>query len=255
MKIDKELSMSCIIPMHNEERNVKRIINDAKDIFSQLLSDWEIIIVESGSTDNTWKEIEKLVEHDKRIRPFHQEKKEGMGSALRLGYSVCTKDLICHLEADSPFDTTYFKKALPILIENNCVIGYRIGPKEDNFKWSYYNIVGNRFLRMLFHVGYNLLLRLVFGLVVRDANFSFKIFRRKDIQDVHFISKGWFFDAEILLELRRKGILPIEIPIEYRDRVAGTSTVNIFTPFHMLYEMAQYIKTRGKDSGKLRCQT
>ena len=47
----KEMSISCIIPMYNEEDNVARIIRDAEGVFSQLGMDWEIIIIESGSDD------------------------------------------------------------------------------------------------------------------------------------------------------------------------------------------------------------
>ncbi|MBI1810397.1 MAG: hypothetical protein HYR78_00390, partial [Nitrospirae bacterium] len=53
---------------------------------------------------------------------------------------------------------------------------------------------------------------------------------------------GWFIDAEIILELRRKGILPVEMPIEYIDRTAGKSTVSLYTPVHMVYEMLKYKK-------------
>lgn len=238
----KVMSISCIIPVYNEEDNIERIINEAENIFEQLVLDWEIIIIESGSTDGTRRKINEIIKNKKNIYAFNQEKKEGMGSALRLGYSKCKKDLVFHLEADSPFDMVYFKKAIPILFENDCVIGYRIGKKGQRFKWSYYNI-GKKgaFLRQIFHVGYNLILKVIFALTVRDVNFSFKIFKREHVQGLHLISNGWFIDAEVLLELRKKGILPIEMPIEYMDRTVGKSSVNIFDPFYMLYELIKYI--------------
>ena len=233
--------------MHNEEKNAAGIIAKAENIFSRLVDDWEMIIVESGSTDDTLQKIKEAMKGRDRMKVFHQQDREGMGSALRLGYRQCTKDIICHLEADSPFDFVYFKKALPIMLENDCVIGFRVGPKEKHFKWSYYNMkqIGS-LLRVIYHLGYNVLLRMVFGLVVRDVNFSFKMFRRACLQNVKLLSKGWFIDAEILLELKKIGILPIEMPVEYMDRTAGNSTVNIFTPFHMLFEMGQYIKANKK---------
>lgn len=243
MKMTKNLSISCIIPMFNEEDNVAEIISRAEDIFKKLSMDYEIIIIESGSTDRTWQRVNEIIKDKENIYAFHQERREGMGSALRLGYAKCRKDLICHLEADSPFDAEYFKKAIPILLENDCVIGYRVGRKEQNFKWSYYNISKHgAFLRQAYHVGYNLLLRILFGLIVKDVNFSFKIFKREHIQKLHLISNGWFIDAEIMLELRKKGILPIEMPVEYKDRTAGNSTVSFLSPFYILYEMLKYIK-------------
>lgn len=239
-KTVSDLSISCLIPMHNEEENVKSIIAEAEKMFSQLVSDWEIIIVESGSTDNTWKVIQEAIKGNGRIYAFHQERKEGAGSAIRLGHSKCAKDLIFHLEADSPFEMIYFKKALPIFLENNCVIGYRVGTPERNYKWSYYNMGPMAIVRQLFHDGYNFLLRNLFGLTVKDVNFSFKIFKREDVQKLKLTSNGWFIDAEILLELKRMGVLPIEMPIPYRDRAAGKSTVSCLEPFGMLHEMLKY---------------
>lgn len=243
-------SISCIIPMYNEEDNAARIICEAESLFSQLGQEWEIIIVESGSNDNTWKKIGEVIKGKDRIRAFHQDTREGMGSALKLGYSKCTKDLIFHLEADSPFEMVYFKKALPILLENDCVIGFRVGPREKNFKWAYYNMGNKVLIRTLFHMGYNLLLRLVFGLVVRDVNFAFKIFRKSQIDKLDLISNGWFIDAEILLELKRNGVLPVEMPIIYKDRMAGKSSVNFQAPFDMLCEMFKYIRERHKRNKK-----
>lgn len=243
MKMSETMSISCIIPMYNEEGNVEKIIRQAGDIFKKLSMDYEIIIIESGSTDGTWQKINEVIKDRENIYAFHQERREGMGSALRLGYTKCRKDLVCLLEADSPFDMMYFKKAVPILLENDCVIGYRVGAKEQNYKWAYHNM-GKKgsILRQMYHVGYIFMLRLIFGLKIRDVNFSFKIFRRECIQSLNLISNGWFIDAEIILELRRKGVLPIEMPVEYIDRTAGKSTVSLYTPFYMVYEMLKYIK-------------
>lgn len=242
----KTLSLSCVVPMHNEEDNVERVIKEADKVFSRVLSDWEIIIVESGSTDHTWQKIQEASKGNPKIRAFRQERKEGVGSALRLGYSMCTKDLIFHLEADTPFEMVYFQKALPIFFENSCVIGFRVGSPEQQYKWSYYNMGKMALVREVFHKGYNLILRCFFGLTVKDVNFSFKIFKRNDVQKLNLISNGWFIDAEILLELKRNGILPIEMPIPYKDRQAGQSTVTFKTPFNMLYEMVKYVRLRKK---------
>ena len=231
--------------MYNEELNVERIINESVGLFEQLSMNYEIIIIESGSIDSTWKKINEIIKNKENIYAFHQDKKEGMGSALRLGYSKCHKDLVCHLEADSPFDITYFRKAIPILLENDCVIGYRVGKKEQNFEWSYHHMsIKDALLRQIFHLGYNLILRIVFGLIIREVNFSFKIFKLEHIKKLHLISNGWFIDAEIILELKRHGILPIEMPVEYKDRMGGRSSVRILDPIYIFYEMFKYIKTK-----------
>ena len=243
MALYEQLSVSCIIPMYNEEQNVGQILAMAEKMFIGLGCDWEIIVVESGSTDNTWNEIQTAIKGKDRIKAFHQDRREGLGAALRMGYAKSSKDVLCHLEADAPFEMLYFRKALPTLLENECVIGYRVGGKEHGFRWSYSNKgIINALMRGAFHRVYNILLRLIFGLNVRDANFSFKIFRKEHIKDLKLISNGWFIDAEILLELKKKGILPIEIPIVYIDRTAGESSVKLSGAFYMFYEMMRYAR-------------
>ena len=67
METHKNLSISCIIPMYNEETNVERIIRESESLFEQLSIDYEIIIIESGSTDDTWKKITEIMKNKRNI--------------------------------------------------------------------------------------------------------------------------------------------------------------------------------------------
>ncbi len=241
-------SISVIIPMYNEEENAKRIIDYAAEVLSIVASDWEILVVESGSTDGTRKIVEEKARKNPKIIPLFQEKREGMGSALRLGYSRATKDLIWHLESDSPFDLNDMKKAIVYFNTHDGVIGYRTAGRAQSLNdWAYSedNQIWD-FIRLYYHVGYNLLIRLMFGLKVRDVNFSYKIFKREAIKKLKLQSKGWFIDAEIVLEMKKKNFKCKEIAIEYKKRLYGNSTVRFFTPFKMLLEMLDYRFRRWK---------
>lgn len=243
MSFITQKSISFVIPLYNEEENVRKIIRDIETMALRLAANWEMIVVESGSIDNTWKELQKLTQSMKNVYIFHQKAREGMGSALRLAYSKSTKDIICHIEGDSPFDFRYFNIAIPLLDEFPCVIGFRINSKGINKHWRYHNMSKmNTFIRFIYHVGYNLLLRMIFNLRVRDVNFSFKLFRRNLLDDIHLFSSGWFIDAELLLEFKKQNIIPLEIPILYQDRCVGKSSVNFFSPCHILLEMFNYWK-------------
>jgi glycosyltransferase involved in cell wall biosynthesis len=235
-------SVSAIIPMHNEEENAKRIIGFAVETLTKMLDDWEILVVESGSTDNTRRIVEAIAAKDPRIIPIFQEKREGMGSALRAGYSRAKKQLIWHLESDSPFDLNDLQKALGYFNEYDGVIGYRTSSQADLLSgWIYSkNDKIENFIRGLFHIGYNLLIRLVFGLKVRDINFSFKIIKSDLIKKLQLSSNGWFIDAELLLEIKKVAGKIKEIGIDYKQREFGKSTVRIGTPIKIIKEMADY---------------
>ena len=242
-------SISAIIPMYNEEANVKPITRFAIQTLSGITDSWEIIIIESGSTDKTREIIEEETKKDHRILAFFQERREGMGSALRLGYAKATKELIWHLESDAPFDLYNVKKALAFLEDYDGVIGYRTSSKaEPLFGWVYskHNKMES-FIRGVFHIGYNLLIRIFFGLKVKDVNFSFKIFKSELIKKLKLFSSGWFIDAEILLETKKaKGKIK-EIGIEYKQREYGNSTVGILSPINIVSEMFAYYFSRWKN--------
>jgi glycosyltransferase involved in cell wall biosynthesis len=220
-------SLSVIIPMYNEEQNAPVIINHVVSFLSSYKGEWEVIVVESGSTDHTLSVVRDIAAANPRIHVLHQEQREGMGSALRLGYSHCRHDLIWHVESDSPFDANNVSTAIPLFDRVDFVAGYRIGERESFMRWLYSFV-------------YNRLIRHLFGLRVKDVNFSFKIFKRSILEKITLHSTGWFIDAELLVETQKRGFIIGEIPIPYTMRVAGSSTVSLFTPLPILKELLNY---------------
>src|SRR5260370_30681714 len=101
---------------------------------------------------------------------------------------------------------------VPLTEKADMVIGYRInrceGLKREIMSWCY-----------------NRLIRVLFGLKVRDVNFAFKLFRREVLRQVRLESEGSFVDAELLLEARRAGFRVAGIGLNYCPRGAGTPTL------------------------------
>jgi glycosyltransferase involved in cell wall biosynthesis len=240
--MQNKLSISAIIPMYNEKDNAPKILDFAVKALSETCEDWEILVVESGSTDGTTEIIKEAASKNPKIVPLFQQKREGMGSALRLGYSRATKSLVWHIESDSPFDLNEIKLVLPYFEKCNAVIGYRTSSKKEFlFGWVYSETdhMGN-LIRAIFHFGYNFLIRAIFGLKVKDVNFSFKVLKTELVKRLDLHSNGWFIDAEILIEARKHGAIFKEVGIEYRKRQYGTSTVRLNTPYHMIQELIEY---------------
>ncbi len=232
-----ENSISIVLPMYNEEENAHKIVTNLKKTLGNCTIDHEIVIVESGSTDNTSKIVDELEKKIPNIKVFHQIKKEGLGSAIRLGMSKATKNLVLYMDSDDPFDTNIIKNALPLTKNFSLVVGYRTG-KRENLK------------RRVYSIGYNKLIRFVFGLKVKDVNFSFKLLKKELLEKMNLNSNGFFIDAEILLEAKRNGAKMAQIPILYKIRENGSSSVgNLDTIFNILAEMYRYKKT--KDGNKI----
>jgi Glycosyltransferases involved in cell wall biogenesis len=232
--------------MYNERSNAKRIIEFAIETLNDVSDDWEILVVESGSTDGTTEIIKELAEKYGRIVPIFQKKREGMGSALREGYRKASKELVWHIESDSPFDLRDIEKALDSIGTCDGVIGYRTSPKSEFFfGWVYskHDKVESM-IRGIYHMGYNLLIRLLFGLKVKDVNFSFKIFKTGLVKELKLLSNGWFIDAEILIEIKKRGGVIVEKGINYKQREFGKSTVKLTTPIRIFWDMLVYRVTR-----------
>lgn len=220
-------SISVIIPMYNEEKTARTILGHVTSFLSSYPDGWEIIVVESGSTDSTRDIVREVAANNPRVKIIHQERREGMGSALRAGYAQSNSEFIWHVESDSPFEANNLNLALPLLETADFVSGFRIGKRESFMRWLYSFV-------------YNRLVRILFGLKVTDVNFSFKLFKRSNLEKIKLRSKGWFIDAELLIETKKHGLKIAELGIPYNQRAAGSSTVSILTPLPILKEMLLY---------------
>jgi glycosyltransferase involved in cell wall biosynthesis len=224
-------SITFLIPTYNEAKNVANCVKAVDDYAKAHNLDYEILVIDSGSTDETLSILEPLRHSVKALKVLTQKTREGMGSALREAYPHASKDLICHYECDMPFDLCETEKALELLKGGHCdfVLGKRKGIRDH-------------FLRILYTAGYRAFLRLCFGVNYHSINFSFKIFRRELLNKISLRSQGWFIDAELVLEMVSAGFKIKEIDIEYLKRTQGKSTVRIKDILNILGEAWSYKK-------------
>lgn len=238
-------SISVVMPVHNEEKNLRSTLAQAREELSALTADWEIIVIESGSTDRSLEILTQEAAADPRIRCLHQERREGLGSAFRAGYRECRKRWVCHLDADMPFDLDYFRVAAEHFDDSDFISGYRSGTESGGRFWLYTEqTLPSMVLRAVYHYGYRALARLVFGPSVEDVNFSFKVIRRSMVHGLDLRSKGWFFDTELTLELLKSNARIKTIPVKYRHREQGESKVSVFAAIPLLVELIHYRATR-----------
>lgn len=234
------MSMSAIVPVYNEEDLIEGAVRKIHDFLSGVFDDWEIIIVESGSTDRTPEIVDSLAGDLHSTHVYHQQRREGMGSAVRLAYSKCTKELIWKIVPDLPFALENIHVAMPLFPTHDFVHSYRY-PEASS--------VGRRIMSW----GFNLLATLVMGVKLGCVNSSFNVFKRSVVQNVEFMSNGWFYQAEILAELGRANLVYTEIPVAVLPRTAGTSTVSVKTTFGILREMRKYLGRRLRKKRRAVC--
>lgn len=230
-------SFSIVIPLFNEEENVTPLV---QSIFKAVGADpafLELLLVDDGSVDRTAELVQQQIKEEPRIRLVKHDRNRGLGAAIRTGLRNADGDLVFYTDADLPFDFALIPELVSLASDENVVIGCRLNRGEGPRRW-------------ILTKGYNLLIRALFGLNVRDVNFACKIIPRALAQAADLRSEGSFIDAEILLEARRYNLDITQYPLTYYPRTRGLSTLSRPQVILGIFrEMAAYLK-RSSLAGK-----
>ena len=209
-------SISVVFPLFNEEEYVVRAYEASVDALAPITEDFEIILVNDASIDKTPQIIESLCASDPRVKAVHNSKNLKLGGTLRAGYAVAAKDLVLYTDADLPFDLHEVRRAVRLLEvqKADVVSAYRFDRTSEGL------------LRTVYSFFYNSLVRAMFGLAIKDVNFSFKLFKRELLQKFTLRSDGSFIDVEFLCRARKAGAHIIQIGVDYFPRSRGVSTLS-----------------------------
>lgn len=204
-------SLTIFFPCYNEEGNVEKAVALALEAAQLVTDDYEIIVVDDGSTDDTGPIADRLAEQNNRVRIIRHPQNKGYGAALRSGYHGAQKEAVFYTDGDLQFDIKEITKLWPLLGEYDVVTGYRI-KRMDNL------------LRKINSFGWTSLTRLLFGLNVRDVNCAFKLFKREVVREMKFDSEGALIDAEVFARAKKAGCRITEVGVHHYPRQTGSQT-------------------------------
>ncbi len=221
-----KLSLSTIVPVLNEAEAIRTAIEKIHEFVEPNFDDFEIIIVESGSTDGSYELCDQLAAEMPAVEVIHEGAANGFGSALKLGFGRAAKDLVWVVSADLPFALEKMLEALPHFADHDCVLSYRVEDDRGVFR---------RFQSVI----YNNLAKSLLDLTVTHVNSTFKVYKRGVIQQMPIEARGWMADAEIVYQLEHGGATFTEIPVPLIDRVAGSSTITPLTPIKMFRDLVK----------------
>ena len=100
IKISKNIKLSLVVPCYNEQDNVKLLYSACKDVFSDKLDNFEVVFVNDGSRDNTWKELKELYEKEKNIKLVNFSRNFGKEAAMYAGLQASTGDYVAIMDVD-----------------------------------------------------------------------------------------------------------------------------------------------------------
>jgi glycosyltransferase involved in cell wall biosynthesis len=207
-------SISFFFPACNEEATVETLTRRAIDLLPTLTDDWEVIIVNDGSTDRTGEIADRLSLEIPRVRVVHHPTNAGYGRALRSGFAESHKDLVFYTDGDLQFDVAELALLVPLIPGADIVSGYKLRRADDAS-------------RKLVSFVYNTLLRALFGLRLKDVNCGFKLYRREIFDVIELKSTRGLIDAEVLLKAEAAGYRIAQIGVHHFPRTHGSSRYRV----------------------------
>lgn len=200
-------SLTIAIPAYNEEESIAAVIKDTLRDAPKYFSDFELVIVDDGSTDKTGAIADKFAKKDRRIRVIHQPN-GGYGNAMLTGIGAAKKEFVCYMPADGQFLVKDMIYCLPHMKHADLILGAR-GSRADYTTY-----------RLILSYSYLIILRILFGITYQDINWL-TIWRTKIVQKLPISSRGIFLLAEIVVRFQKKGLRIVEAPSFYRPRRGG----------------------------------
>jgi glycosyltransferase involved in cell wall biosynthesis len=221
-------TLTVIFPAFNEEQNIAVTVESACVILPQLSLQWEIIIVNDGSSDSTCQVCDQLVNAHPQVRVIHHSRNRGYGAALKSGVSAARHELIFFTDSDGQFTVTELPKFIEYAKEFDIVAGYRAKRNDPPH-------------RIVNALGWNLLVRIVLGIHIRDIDCAYKLFRREVFERIQIRSVGAMVNTEIMAQAMKFSMRLKEVEVSHFPRRFGRPTgANIkviFKAFRELFKL------------------
>jgi len=190
---------------------VARTAEQALAVLKKLNADFEVIIVDDGSTDATGRIADEISSRDSGVKVVHHPTNLGYGAALQSGFKAATKELVFYTDGDGQFDIDEMPALLPLMKQYDIVSCYRLNRQDTSIRkingWCWTKLVC-----------------LLFGIKIRDVDCAFKLYKREIFDNIKLSSAGALIDTEILVRAVRKGYCFTQKGVHHYPRTAGKQT-------------------------------
>ena len=226
--------LSVVLPAFNEEPNIERVVRDCTAYLDGTGLEYELIVTNDGSRDQTGPILDRLAKELPRLRPQHHPENRGYGAALRTGFDAATKRFVFYMDGDGQFDIRELDLLLPLATdEDHIVTGYRIVRNDPFLRRLNARLFGGWLVRILLNVH------------VRDLNCAFKLIPKKVLNAITLEATGALINAETYGRAIRKGVKIKEVGVHHFPRTAGVQTGAhlgvIVRAFYDLFRLRQKI--------------
>ena len=219
--------ISLVIPIYNEEKLIEKNIKKIYFFLSKNFKKFEIIVIESGSTDLSLYICKKIKKKYKNFKLIVEKKRNGFGAALKKGFKLSSGNIISLFAIDFTFDLKHYLKASRLLEKYDCVLSYRVNDDRSFFR---------KFQSIIF----NFVAKKLLSIKVNNINSALKVYRSNFIKRLKIKSDGWLIDTEIVFNIQKKNLNIIEIPVKINYRKEGESSIKILTPIIIFFQLINF---------------
>ncbi len=205
-KVDE---LSIFFPFWNEEKNLEKVVEKAIPIAKKYAKKWEILMIDDGSDDNTYKIAKDLASKNENLRAITHQPNRGYGAALREGFENAKYNLVVFNDGDGQFDFSELPKFLKKIKNADMVIGYRKKRNDNPFRHVLMNLL--KVWDLFF-----------FGFYFRDIDCGFKLFKKEALNRIMpFHSEGAMITTEILAKAKKEKLKINQVEVFHYPRIFG----------------------------------
>lgn len=204
-------SISVFFPAYNDAGTIPSMVITALLTVRELADDYEVIVINDGSHDHTPQLLDELARlYPEEVRVVHHPTNRGYGGALRSGFAHAAKEWVFYTDGDAQYDVRELAKLIALSDDADLVNGWKMRRNDPR-----YRIVIGRF--------YQVAIKLLFGLKLRDVDADFRLIRRKVFDTVTLSANSGVICVELMKKVQDAGFRLRETGVHHFPRVYGRS--------------------------------
>jgi len=206
------MDISVVTPVYNEENNLKPLYSEIKETIEGEFDEWEVIMVDDGSSDQSWKTMKELRDSNEELKIVKLRKNFGQSSALQAGLEISKGELIATLDSDMQNDPRDIPRLVGELEEGfDLVNGWR-KDREDPFKKKLFSRIAAKMRKLLL------------GSELNDYGCTLKVMTREAADELSINGEMHRYIPPIL---ESRGFKTSEIEVNHRERNSGETKYGI----------------------------
>ncbi len=218
-------SISAVFPAYNDGGTIASMVAAAWIALCQVTDDFEIIVVNDGSSDYTATMLKEIAARYPELRVITHSSNQGYGAALRSGFSAAAKDWVFYTDGDAQYNPLELVNLVDALHDGvDAVNGYKL---TRNDSW----------MRIVIGRAYHYFVKFLFAIHIRDVDCDFRLIPGRILEEIDLKSASGAICLELVKKIEDAGYVFAEVPVNHYSRKYGAS--QFFVPWRILRTLQQ----------------